>query len=430
LVAAVYFNDAAFNLDDGNPTTRAGQLDTLLVVVNIFIMCSIALLFAWTFLENVFRIRGRSVLARLVATNVVSLQANLQRHRTQFVDALKSGSVEDRISLKCFASAAEQCLSQDGIAPVRYMLEAAYIILKSYAGMKHDDVEAAQLELPLSTVTLCRQPSVRLRYRLQTASAAHLHRLRCAALQVLEFVGDRQATSWRAGLMQREKSVRQLTKQNSNKSVRHNSADAAAGAAGLWQTFRAEQIAKKVCEEIYSSLDAAKLHAWIYRYQADPGRLMGLFCLSAWLAPHIPDHALVGAYSRGVLAKTYRAVSAGMPRILIEVAFADVHGDDGSMAAWRSIMSRILESEEKLTRSEFKMLRAIEEKDHAPFLYWMMTERPLLYCTSAYPRMHVGTDPPRPFSPSAQRPSVSLLTALKCLRTTLSATSSRRSSTS
>ena len=135
LVAAVYFNDAAFNLDDGNPTTRARQLDTLLVVVNIFIMCSIALLFAWTFLENVFRIRGRSVLARLVATNVVSLQANLQRHRTQFVDALKSGSVEDRISLECFASAAEQCLSQDGIAPVRYMLEAAYIILKSYAGM-------------------------------------------------------------------------------------------------------------------------------------------------------------------------------------------------------------------------------------------------------------------------------------------------------
>ena len=293
LVATVYFNDAAFNLDDDlNPTTRASQLDTLLVVVNIFIMCSIALLFAWTFLENVFRIRGRSVLARLVATNVVSLQANLQRHRTQFVDALKSGSVEGRVSLECFTSAAEQCLSQDGIAPVRYMLEAAYITLKSYAGMKHDDVEAAQLELPLSTVTLCRQPSVRLRYRLQTASAVHLHRLRCAALQVLEFVGDRQATSWRAGLMQREKSVRQLTKQNSNKSVRHNSADAAAGAAGLWQTFRAEQIAKKVCEEIYSSLDAAKLHAWIYRYQADPGRLMGLFCLSAWLAPHIPRGCL------------------------------------------------------------------------------------------------------------------------------------------
>jgi hypothetical protein len=209
-----------------------------------------------------------------------------------------------------------------------------------------------------------------------------------AALQVLEFVGDHQATSWRAGLMQRETSVRQLTRSHSNKSVLHNSADAAAGARGLWQTFRAEQIAQKVCKEIYSSLDAAKLHAWIYRYQADPGRLMGLFCLSAWLAPHIPDHAVVGAYSRGILAKTYRHVSSGMPRILIEVAFADMHGDDGSMAAWRIVMSRILESEEKLTRSEFKMLRAIDEKDHAPFLYWMMTERPLLY---ARPRIRICT---------------------------------------
>jgi hypothetical protein len=77
-----------------------------------------------------------------------------------------------------------------------------------------------------------------------------------------------------------------------------------------------------------------------------------------------------------------------MPRILIEVAFADMHGDDGSMAAWRIVMSRILESEEKLTRSEFKMLRAIDEKDHAPFLYWMMTERPLLY---ARPRIRICT---------------------------------------
>ncbi len=166
LVAAVYFNDAAFNLDDDlNPTARASQLDTLLVVVNILIMCFIALLFAWTFLENVFRIRGRSVLARIVATNVITLQANLQRHRTQFVDALKSGSVEGRVSLECFTSAAEQCLRQDGIAPVRYMMEAAYVILKSYAGMKHDDVEAAQLELPLSTVTMCHFPWVRYRDR-------------------------------------------------------------------------------------------------------------------------------------------------------------------------------------------------------------------------------------------------------------------------
>jgi predicted nucleotidyltransferase len=135
-------------------------------------------------------------------------------------------------------------------------------------------------------------------------------------------------------------------------------------------------MASKISFEISFSLDPVKLHAWLDRYQTDPEKVMGLFCLSVWLAPHIPDHALVGAYSRGLVAKTYRNAASAMPRAIIEIAF----GDDGTSETWKGFMDRWVQSEEMLTADDLGMLRALDEKDRGPFMYWLLQERSLCKC--------------------------------------------------
>jgi hypothetical protein len=154
LVAWIYFNNADFV--NTSMTSGASQLDTVLVVANILILSAVGLLFAWTFFENVFRTRGRNLLARIVAANIVSLQAELQNHRDEFVHALIGGSANGPsvVSLECFISAAQQCLRRVGIDPVQYTLEAAYVTLKIVAGIKHDDENGASRQLPLGLVTL------------------------------------------------------------------------------------------------------------------------------------------------------------------------------------------------------------------------------------------------------------------------------------
>ncbi len=104
--------------------------------------------------------------------------------------------------------------------------------------------------------------------------------------------------------------------------------------------------------------------------------MAAFFCFCCWVAPHIPDDAEVGVYSRTSTAKVYRTAARRIPELILVAAFgeaAGVRSMQGFMRLWEH-------AEQTLSRDDFRLLGSLDERDHGPFLFWLLNERIWLPC--------------------------------------------------
>jgi hypothetical protein len=108
--------------------------------------------------------------------------------------------------------------------------------------------------------------------------------------------------------------------------------------------------------------------------RGDESSLAAFFCFCCWLAPHVPDDAEIGVYSRTLTAKVYRTAAKLMPKMILVAAF----GEEMGVRSMQRFMQQWEHAERTHSHDDFKMLESLDERDHGPFLFWLLNERILL----------------------------------------------------
>jgi hypothetical protein len=99
--------------------------------------------------------------------------------------------------------------------------------------------------------------------------------------------------------------------------------------------------------------------------------MSALFCLSAWTASLIPDHADIGAYSNSVKSRIYKKAAEQMPRLLLVSAFG--HEDVAQNVKY--FLEQLEHAENVLSNEELAVIDNLMAKDRGPFLFWLVNER-------------------------------------------------------
>ena len=88
------------------------------------------------------------------------------------------------------------------------------------------------------------------------------------------------------------------------------------------------------------------------------------------LAPLIPDHAELGAYSKSLTAKTYRQAAQRMPRLILMSAFGESELAENMV----DFLEHLEQAEHSIPDNELRYLENISVKDRGPILYWLINE--------------------------------------------------------
>ena len=366
-ISFLYYNNPSFVTSDG-----ARALDTLLVVINCFMFIWVLGLFSIACLLRGYRNRAIRLLSASVASSVLGLQRKLRAQKDALIAQLTQLNHRDEKHLVPFAdfkTAVEKCLATSESPAV---LESAYAVLT----LLHVD-HSCQEDMDLTTTM--RQAFMKdlgVPYQLVLIAIPLSVNSPCSVptpfwVQILEFVG---ASRGLASHMSRKRLVSEVGSaldQSQPRDQKHDSHEAHA-----WNARQVRRVAEKISHEIGFSLFPVSMYGLVNRRMKShedghPAELLDMFRLSAWLAPHIPDTADIGAYSNGNKAKVYRQIAARLPRLLLLSSF-------GSLDVLKSIASFIEHmevSESTFSDDDVAVFDLVSEKDKGPFLYWLVNER-------------------------------------------------------
>ncbi len=119
-------------------------------------------------------------------------------------------------------------------------------------------------------------------------------------------------------------------------------------------------------------MDPIGLNRWVSSMKTanDIVQLTTVFCASAWLAPHIPDHAAIGSYAKSNQARIYKRAAEQMPRLLLVATF----GDEQVTQNLQYFMRQLEQAEGNLDKNDLRLVSNVTGKDRGPFLYWLLNE--------------------------------------------------------
>jgi hypothetical protein len=417
-IAVLYYN----NQDFTTARVEGGlALDGLLVAADVICFASTGLLFCKTFLENAFRGRSCEVLTKRIVQAQLHLQKALVANRDSFKQLLldhaswtaetvgmtqplgaapgngtgvpkpgsgtlasassslvpanimhgtttdvalsgtDSGGLDARapttphlaaalghqVTYENFAAAASQVLEGQGLGVAPAAIESLFLTLKLI------DVDDDEHSGEMSLVT---------RDKLADKSPIPFELVR-------EFLGYRDA------VLIASKSVR-LTKSKANPSdvVRNFTKGCCGGPSApkeqqfAWNPVALAVVVRKVLTEIVQTLKPEELRMWIKTSKVGVEHLLGLFNLSVWLAPLIPDYAQIGAYSKSSKALAYKQAANRLPDLVSLSAF----GDDDICEHMRVFMDLVEAADKRLTQDERNIVLMLDRKDRGPLLYWLL----------------------------------------------------------
>jgi hypothetical protein len=144
----------------------------------------------------------------------------------------------------------------------------------------------------------------------------------------------------------------------------------------LWKSSRLLEIARGICWEIQFSLGPLALRRWMDKNRLHDVKMVSLFCLTAWVGPHIPDDAAVSAYSKSPEAKVFKKAAKEMPRLILAAAF----GDDEVALNMKYFLEQLKNAQKTINKDDLRILDNVAGKDRGPFLYWLLEERIPIGC--------------------------------------------------
>ena len=122
--------------------------------------------------------------------------------------------------------------------------------------------------------------------------------------------------------------------------------------------------------ELTSTLDALQLSGWMNeRSQTHPDLVMSAAIVDQWIAPHMADHGVYGAYSYEDRAIFYRRLVSGYPNALDFLLDATPEQVD----AFRQTVDLLYDVRLRLG-PKGHLAKLIVQQDRAPFLHWMVYE--------------------------------------------------------
>ena len=158
--------------------------------------------------------------------------------------------------------------------------------------------------------------------------------------------------------------------------------------ATLWKSSRLLEIVRGICWEIQFSLGPLALRRWMDKNRLHDVKMVSLFCLTAWVGPHIPDDAAISAYSKSPEAKVFKKAAKEMPRLILAAAF----GDDEVALNMKYFLEQLKNAQKTISKDDLRILDNVAGKDRGPFLYWLLEERIPIGClrppAHARARMH------------------------------------------
>ena len=144
----------------------------------------------------------------------------------------------------------------------------------------------------------------------------------------------------------------------------------------LWKSSRLLEIVRSICWEIQFSLGPLALRRWMDKNRLHDVKMVSLFCLTAWVGPHIPDDAAVSAYSKSPEAKVFKKAAKEMPRLILAAAF----GDDEVALNMKYFLEQLKNAQKTISKDDLRILDNVAGKDRGPFLYWLLEERIPIGC--------------------------------------------------
>ena len=183
-------------------------------------------------------------------------------------------------------------------------LEALYLTLKVASGVQHEEVVETDTGISMQLL-------------LEFLGDAPAPKSPGSPLGGTKSVSARMTRSGSISLGMVSTAVLRLSNRSGSSRGSNRSTD-----APLWQHSQVEKKCREVCSELQNSLDPIALFRWSHKNSDNEAKLMGLFCMSAWIAPHIPDYANIGAYSKSRKAKVYRlaAKQVPLPRLFVQLS--------------------------------------------------------------------------------------------------------------
>jgi hypothetical protein len=432
-IASVYYADNSF---DGAPADR---LELSLIVANLGVVAISVGLYVESLLEGKFKTAAVTGLAKSIADLIVSLQLEMRRDAQSLLHALElaktaippltkdcrvshptnglgailavvpdsskpyhvlfdSGechfySVEsaatqlqaykDRgdapeaaVLLDEFQQAAQHCLQSDLVSTVA--LEALFLTLKFLDTDENAKAHTTQSWVSMGLVSF---PS------LLPEAHSHSDFAWPSDLQVREFLGRQRSEKTKS--LERSKLGSLRARLSSLRSLRDlgsivRSVSPPSEMASFWDSSLVARITLKLCIEIQNSVEPAALRRWMQRNRGNESRVAAFFCFCCWLAPHIPDDAEIGAYSRTLRAKVYRTAARMLPQMIFVAAFGDAVG----VQIMHEFMRLWEHAERTHSQDEFRLLENLDQRDHGPFLFWLLNERVQLRCATLASHCH------------------------------------------
>ena len=101
-------------------------------------------------------------------------------------------------------------------------------------------------------------------------------------------------------------------------------------------------------------------------------RLCGLYNLSVWVAPLIPDYAFVGAYSNDPKALAYKQAAERLPDLVALSAFGAEETTEHMRGFMDMVEGAARKNDPLLTPQERRIILMLDRKDRGPLLYWLL----------------------------------------------------------
>jgi hypothetical protein len=326
---------------------------------------------------------------------------------------------EDAVLLDEFQQGVQQCLQRHHISPAA--LEALFLMLKFLDAEENAEVYTTQTWVSMRVVSIS-----------ATSAGLCVRISHAPRLQVREFLGEHPSSKTRS-------LVGTISQSAMGRLHSRLSRLSPVGAAALqnavivqeiasrphdgWNSSLVKKTTLKLCAEIQNSVKPAAFRRWTRRNRGNESSMAAFFCFCCWVAPHIPDDAEVGVYSRTLAAKVYRTAARRIPEMILVAAFGEAAG----VRSMQGFM-RLWEHAERTLSDDFRLLGSLDERDHGPFLFWLLNER--VWLPSA---VLASRQPPAScLGPKARvnvvllGPGLGLLSFLIPARTLLDATDSQR----
>jgi hypothetical protein len=382
-VAMLYFNNDWFVHGNNHDLNGAGRLDNVLSTINGITILLILGVFVLTVVETRLKASSVTKLSNAVARLVIEVQHELGENRDDFLTHLgetdeklqplewlsKAQAVADEVSFKQFKQAAERCIQG---TTSHVILEAVFFVLKLINA--DDDIHSRvitsqQIREDIASKRGVPRQLVRAfsSFFFACFDSSVCFETFLPVPQIHEFLGVAPAKA--VYLSQKRRSSLVESASSAVFSVTRSARNDAQ--AHVWRHSRVRDAARKICWELSQSLSPLDLWRWIGKNEDQPLICASLFCFSARLAPHIPDLAEIGAYSKSLTAKTYREAAERMPRLLLLSAF----GDAELAGNMKYFLEHLEEAERRISEADLELLAGVMPKDRGPVLYWMIKER-------------------------------------------------------